>query len=47
MRQLTLQVVNLSVKTPRYSEHTDDLLAKMAGVSPDELPRLREEAVNV
>ncbi|MCH8063658.1 MAG: hypothetical protein IH861_14280 [Chloroflexi bacterium] len=45
MRLLTLQVVGFSVKkAPRYSEHTD-VLMNVAGVSPDELPRLRKEGV--
>jgi hypothetical protein len=39
--------VGLSVKAPRYGEHPDDVPVKMAGVSPDELPRLREEGVIV
>ena len=34
-------------KAPRYSEHTDEILVKMAGVSPDELPKLREQGVIV
>ncbi|MCH8108556.1 MAG: CoA transferase [Chloroflexi bacterium] len=34
-------------KAPRYSEHTDDVLVNMAGVSPDELPKLREQGVIV
>ena len=32
---------------PRYSEHTDEIPVSMLGLSPDELPRLREEEVIV
>ena len=45
LRLLTVQAVGLSVKPPRYSEHTDDVLVNMAGVSPDKLPMLRKEDV--
>ncbi|MCY4581208.1 MAG: CoA transferase, partial [Chloroflexi bacterium] len=32
---------------PQYSEHTDELLTEMFGVSPEELPELREQGVIV
>ena len=32
---------------PQYSEHTDELLTEMFGVSPEELPTLREQGVIV
>ena len=32
---------------PLYSEHTDEILTSLLGVSPDELPDLREKGVIV
>ena len=32
---------------PQYSEHTDEILTEMFGVSPDELPTLRDQGVIV